>query len=131
MQIKKVCIQVLGRGICSKSTFLNESASSKLRHWWLIFNNYKLHHFCFLSDLYWMKFLLHLMKKDLFVSGFLKKSIFQFTHKLDDQVAVSQNAMYTQILDHKHTNGFMTFFSNLLLNIKHLFYVTTQSTGYI
>ena len=57
-QIKKVCFQVLSRGIYSKNTFLNESASSKIGHWWLIFNHYKLAHFFFLSDHYGMKLLL-------------------------------------------------------------------------
>ena len=56
-QIKKVCFQVLSRGIYSKNTFLNESAS-KIGHWWLIFNHYKLAHFFFLSDHYGMKLLL-------------------------------------------------------------------------
>ena len=60
-QIKKVRVQVLSRGICSKSTFLNESALSRLGHWWLIFNHYKLAHFCFLSDLYWVELSLYLV----------------------------------------------------------------------
>ena len=63
-QIKKVRVQVLGRGICSKSTFVNESASSRLGQWWLIFNHYKLAHFCFLSDLYRVELLLYPVRKD-------------------------------------------------------------------
>ena len=62
MQIKKFYIQVLGRVICSKSTFLNESALSRLGHWWLIFNHCKSAHFLFLCNLYWVKFLLYVKK---------------------------------------------------------------------
>ena len=56
-KIKQVRVQVFGRGICSKSNFLNNSASSTLGHWWLIFNHYKLAQLCFLSDLYWVELL--------------------------------------------------------------------------
>ena len=63
-QIKKVRVQVLGGGICSKSTFLNESASSRLGQRWSIFNYYKLTHFCFLSDFYRVELLLYPMRKD-------------------------------------------------------------------
>ena len=44
-------------------SFLNESALSRLGHWWLIFNHYKLAHFYFLSDLYWVELLLYLVRK--------------------------------------------------------------------
>ena len=64
-QVSHRCVKVLGRGICLKSTFLNESALSMLGHCWLTFNHYKLAHFCFLSDLYWARFLLYLVRKDL------------------------------------------------------------------
>ena len=63
-QIKKVHVQVLDRGICSKSTFLSESASSRLSYRWLIFNHYKVAHFCFLPYLYWIELLLYLVRKD-------------------------------------------------------------------
>ena len=68
-QIKKVCVQVLGRGICFKSTFLNESSSLRLGQWWLIVNHYKLAHFCFLSDLYQVELLLYPVRKDLFLAS--------------------------------------------------------------
>ena len=68
-QIIKVRFQVLGRGICSKSTFLNDSASSRLGYLWLVFNHCKLAHFCFLSDLYWDKLLLYPVRKDLFLTS--------------------------------------------------------------
>ena len=69
MQIKKVHIRLFAKGICLKSTFLNKSALSRLGHWWLIFNHYKLAHFCFLSHLHWVKFLLYPRKK--LISGFI------------------------------------------------------------
>ena len=61
-QIKKVRVQVLGRGL--KNIFLNGPASSRLGHRWLIFNHCKLPHFCFLSNLYWVKLLLYPVRKD-------------------------------------------------------------------
>ena len=63
-QIKKIRVQIFGSGICSKSTFLNESASLRLGHWWLIFNHYKSARFCFLFDLYWVNLLLYPVRKD-------------------------------------------------------------------
>ena len=60
MQIKKV----LGSDICLKSIFRNESALLRLGHQQLIFNHYKLAHFCFLSDLYWVELLLYAVRKD-------------------------------------------------------------------
>ena len=128
-QIKKVCVQVLGRGICSKNTFLNESALLRLGHWWSILNHYKLAHFCFLSDLYRVKLLLYPVRK--YSSLASRDSQFFSLHT---------NWMIRLLLlgcdlhpnpGHKHTNGLVTFVSNLSLNIKHLFYVTTQSTWYI
>ena len=50
----------------SKGFFFNrhtELASLRLGHWWLIFTHYKLTHFCFLSNLYWVKLLLYLRRK--------------------------------------------------------------------
>ena len=125
-QIKKVRIQVLGRSICLKSTFLTESASSRLRLWWLIFNHYKLAHFCFLSDLDWVKPLLYLVRKDLSLAFWDTQFFSLLTNWMIRLLLLG--ATYTQTLDHKHTNGFVTFVSNLSVNIKHLFYATTQST---
>ena len=53
-----------------KSTFQNESASSRLGLWLLIINHYKLAHFCLLSNLYWVKLLLYPMRKDSWESQF-------------------------------------------------------------
>ena len=72
-QIKKVRVEVLGRGICSKSTFLIYSASLRLRYWWLIFSHYKLAHFCFLSNLYWVKLLLYPFIKDLSLASWKRQ----------------------------------------------------------
>ena len=73
------------------------------------------------------------MKKDRSLA-FQKRQLFSLLTKLDDQIATSHEEIYVDPNhDHKHTNEFVTFVSNLSLNIKHLSYkyVTTQNTGYI
>ena len=129
VQIKKVCVQVLGRGICSKSTCLNESALLRLGHWWLIFNHYKLAYFCFLSDLYRVKLLLYPVRKDLSLASWDSQFFSLHTNWMIRLLLLGGNihpnpGQHTQ-------NGFVTFVSNLSLNTKHLFYVTTQSSGCI
>ena len=42
--------------------------SSRLGHWWLIFNHYKFSHFCFPSYLYWVEPLLYLERKVSFLA---------------------------------------------------------------
>ena len=79
-QIEKLHLQVLGRGICFEITFLSESALLRLGHWWLIFNHYKLAHFCFLSDLYWVELLLYLVRKTyLWLFGKVNFSVYSYT----------------------------------------------------
>ena len=64
-RLKKIRVQVLGRDICLKSTFLRESALLRLEHWSFVFNHYKLDYFYFQSDLYQVELLLYLVRKEL------------------------------------------------------------------